>query len=183
MTSDGWLDSWTSATWYSHQDIPELRRVSLLLFHRSQAVATMSLPTTTHRMSCCSLRNSISAGANIRETISTARCSIALRLQYKAFHSVAGEDAFFDEQIQAIERRWRAPRFTGIKRPYTAMDVATKQGTLPQSYPSSSMAGRLFQLLQDRTERGEPVHTSTAHEPAFRSYADPPQWVLSTLCK
>jgi isocitrate lyase len=71
-----------------------------------------------------------------------------------------GEDELFEQQVKQIEAWWASPRFAGIKRPYSAREVATKMGTLQQAYPSSVMARKLFDLLNERAESGSPVHTS-----------------------
>lgn len=73
----------------------------------------------------------------------------------------AAEDALFDAQVAEIEAWWQTDRFKGIKRPYSAVDVATKRGSQEQTYPSSVMAKKLFNLVQERLARGEPIHTST----------------------
>lgn len=73
----------------------------------------------------------------------------------------AAEDALFDAQVAEIEAWWKTDRYEGIKRPYSAVDVATKRGTQDQSYPSSVMARKLFDLIKERSSKGEPIHTST----------------------
>jgi isocitrate lyase len=70
------------------------------------------------------------------------------------------EDALYDAQVKEIEAWWSSPRFAGIKRPYTAADVASKRGTQQISYPSSVMATKLFNLVREREASGEPIHTS-----------------------
>jgi isocitrate lyase len=70
------------------------------------------------------------------------------------------EDALYDQQIRDVEAWWSSPRYEGIKRPYTAADVVSKRGSLQQSYPSSLMARKLFNLLNERAAAGQPVHTS-----------------------
>jgi hypothetical protein len=70
------------------------------------------------------------------------------------------EEAALEAEIKAIEEWWSSPRFKGIKRPYSAREVATKRGNLPQTYPSSEMAKKLFSLLSERSSQGLPVHTS-----------------------
>lgn len=70
------------------------------------------------------------------------------------------EDALFEEQVQAVNDWWASPRYKGIKRPYSAEDVVSKRGALQQSYPSSLMARKLFNLLEEKAAKGEPVHTS-----------------------
>ena len=69
------------------------------------------------------------------------------------------ERGFFDAQVSQVSTWWRSPRYKDIKRSYSAQDVASKRGTLQQSYPSSLMARKLFNLLQERASNGDPVHT------------------------
>lgn len=71
------------------------------------------------------------------------------------------EEAFFQNQVAKVREWWRSSRFDGIKRPYTAEEVVSKRGTLVQSYPSSLMAMKLHNLLQERASQGLPVHTSS----------------------
>lgn len=70
------------------------------------------------------------------------------------------EDKLFSQRINDIKKWWEIPRFRGIKRSYTAEDVASKSGSLEQTYPSSLMARKLFHLLEERSAAGEPVHIS-----------------------
>lgn len=70
------------------------------------------------------------------------------------------ENALFEEQVKQVEAWWKTPRYEGIKRPYSAADVVSKRGALQQSYPSSIMARKLFNLLNERAAEGKPVHTS-----------------------
>lgn len=70
------------------------------------------------------------------------------------------EDALYDQQIRDVETWWSSPRYEGIKRPYSAADVVSKRGSLQQTYPSSLMARKLFNLLNERAAAGQPVHTS-----------------------
>ncbi|KAG5976583.1 hypothetical protein E4U55_007282 [Claviceps digitariae] len=75
------------------------------------------------------------------------------------------EDALYEAQISEVQAWWSTPRYAGIKRPYSAVDVVTKRGTQKISYPSSVMASKLFNLIQDRQSRGEPIHTMGAIDP------------------
>ena len=70
------------------------------------------------------------------------------------------EQEIFDQQVQQVKEWWASPRFKGIKRPYTPEAVVSKRGTLQQVYPSSLMARKLFNLLEERHAQGKPVHTS-----------------------
>ena len=72
----------------------------------------------------------------------------------------AAEDVLFREQREEVRRSWASERFKGIKRPYSPEDVVSKRGTLQQTYPSSLMARKLFNLLNTRAKSGQPVHTS-----------------------
>lgn len=97
--------------------------------------------------------------------------------RYGDFHLVSqDEDVYFTRSVEKIEKKWQLPRHASIKRPYTAYDVATKQGTLLQSYPSSLMASKLLRLLQEKASRGEPLHTSMKRAIAFPPSADAYQW-------
>ncbi|KAL9599072.1 MAG: hypothetical protein Q9219_004106 [cf. Caloplaca sp. 3 TL-2023] len=66
------------------------------------------------------------------------------------------EDTVFEEQVQDVKRWWETPRFQGIKRSYTAEDIVQARGTLQQTYASSLMARKLFNLLQERAAAGKP---------------------------
>lgn len=70
------------------------------------------------------------------------------------------EDALYEQQIKEVEAWWATPRYDGIKRPYTAADIVSKRGSQLQSYPSSVMARKLFNLLKEREAAGKPIHTS-----------------------
>jgi isocitrate lyase len=70
------------------------------------------------------------------------------------------EDALYEAQVKEIEEWWASPRFAGIRRPYSAADVASKRGSQFFKYPSSVMATKLFNLIREREAKGEPLHTS-----------------------
>lgn len=72
----------------------------------------------------------------------------------------SAEDELFEKQVREVEAWWKTPRYEGIKRPYSAADVVSKRGSLQQTYPSSIMARKLFNLLNERAAEGKPVHTS-----------------------
>jgi isocitrate lyase len=72
----------------------------------------------------------------------------------------AAEDALYDAQVKSVKEWWDTPRFKDIKRPYSAEDVVARRGTLQQVYPSTVMARKLFNLLEEREKEGKPVHTS-----------------------
>lgn len=84
----------------------------------------------------------------------------AYQLLPEAQKAGAAEDALYEAQVKEIEEWWASPRFAGIRRPYSAADVATKRGTQHFKYPSSVMATKLFNLIREREAKGEPIHTS-----------------------
>ncbi|KAI9838831.1 MAG: hypothetical protein M1819_004037 [Sarea resinae] len=88
------------------------------------------------------------------------------------------EDALFEQEVREVEEWWTTPRYEGIKRPYSAEDVVSKRGTLQQTYPSSLMARKLFNLFKERGAVGEPVHTMGAIDPVQMTQQAPNQEVL-----
>ncbi|PNS14002.1 2-methylisocitrate lyase, mitochondrial [Sphaceloma murrayae] len=88
------------------------------------------------------------------------------------------EDALFDDQVKQVEEWWSSPRYEGIRRPYSAESVVSKRGTLQQVYPSSLMARKLFNLLEERAAKGEPVHTMGAIDPVQMTQQAPNQEIL-----
>jgi isocitrate lyase len=93
--------------------------------------------------------------------ISAALPSDSFQLLPESQKAGAAEDALYDQQIKDVEAWWASPRYEGIKRPYSAADVVSKRGSQLQSYPSSVMARKLFNLIKEREAKGEPIHTST----------------------
>lgn len=76
-----------------------------------------------------------------------------------------GEDLLFTEQVRAVTEWWNSRRYAGIRRPYTPEDVVSKRGALQQTYASSLMARKLFNLFKEREDQGLPVHTMGAIDP------------------
>lgn len=137
-----------------------LRTVSRSVTRQSRSLRTSSrtpqllrpLSTTVCRMS--------STLKTVDPPVSTVLPGDSFQLLPEASKAGQAEDALFDEQVQAVKDWWASPRYKGIKRPYSAEDVVSKRGALQQSYPSSLMARKLFNLLEERAAKGEPVHTS-----------------------
>ncbi|TAQ89646.1 hypothetical protein B7494_g2029 [Chlorociboria aeruginascens] len=77
----------------------------------------------------------------------------------------AAEDTLYEQQLKDVQAWWATPRYEGIKRPYSVEDVISKRGSQLQSYPSSVMARKLFDLIKDREAKGEPIHTMGAIDP------------------
>lgn len=96
----------------------------------------------------------------VNPPISTALPSDAFQLLPESQKAGQAEDALYEQQLKAVEAWWATPRYEGIKRPYSAADVVSKRGSQQQSYPSSVMARKLFNLIKEREAKGEPIHTS-----------------------
>ncbi|KAK0507384.1 hypothetical protein JMJ35_010422 [Cladonia borealis] len=101
----------------------------------------------------------------VEPPVSTILPSDSYQLLSTSAKSGSTEDALFDQQIKDVEQWWASSRYKGVKRPYSAEDVVSKRGTLQQTYPSSLMARKLFNLFRERAAAGEPVHTMGAIDP------------------
>ncbi|KAG9038853.1 hypothetical protein FRB95_014402 [Tulasnella sp. JGI-2019a] len=76
------------------------------------------------------------------------------------------EDAALKGRTAQVNEFFDSPRFKGIKRPYSAEVVATKQGNLPAlPLPSSLLADKLHALLTKAAEEKKPIHTMGAIDP------------------
>jgi isocitrate lyase len=163
-----------------------LRTVSRSVARQSRSLRTSSrtsqllrpLSTTAYRMSSSALKA-------VDPPVSAALPGDSFQLLPEASKAGQAEDALFDEQVQAVRDWWASPRYKGIKRPYSAEDVVSKRGSLQQSYPSSLMARKLFNLLEEKAAEGEPVHTSAyVRDPVaghVRPYSLPRMRSLPTL--
>ena len=136
-----------------------LRTVSRSIARRSLPIPKRSpqllrpLSTTLSRMSSSSLPSA-------SPPVSSALPAGSFQLLPEASKAGAAEDALFEAQVKQVEEWWASPRYKGIKRSYSAADVVSKRGTLQQTYPSSLMARKLFNLFEEKAAKGEPVHTS-----------------------
>ncbi|CZR51763.1 isocitrate lyase 2 [Phialocephala subalpina] len=110
--------------------------------------------------------------------ISTALPSDSFQLLPESEKAGAAEDELYEQQLKDVEAWWASPRYEGIKRPYSVADVVSKRGSQLQSYPSSVMARKLFNLLKEREAKGEPVHTMGAIDPVQMTQQAPNQEVL-----
>ncbi|RWA03645.1 hypothetical protein EKO27_g11457 [Xylaria grammica] len=114
----------------------------------------------------------------VEHPLSTALASDSFQLVPEAEKAGAAEDALYESQIKDVEAWWSTPRYAGIKRPYTAADVVSKRGSQMQSYPSSVMARKLFNLVQERLQIQKPIHTMGAIDPIQMTQQAPHQEVL-----
>ncbi|KKK19109.1 isocitrate lyase [Aspergillus ochraceoroseus] len=124
----------------------------------------------------------------VQPPVSTSLPGDSYQLLSTADKVGAAEDALYEQQIKDVEAWWKTPRFEGIRRPYSAADVVCKRGTLQQSYPSSLMARKLFNLLNERAAENKPVHTMGAIDPVQMTQQAPNQealyisgWACSSL--
>ena len=80
--------------------------------------------------------------------------------------SVDQEAADFKARCDALSQFFSLPRFKDIKRPYSAADVVSKQGSMPVlPLPSTLTADKLYARLSKAAEEGKPVHTMGAIDP------------------
>ncbi|KAJ7492153.1 isocitrate lyase [Mycena latifolia] len=80
--------------------------------------------------------------------------------------SLEEETLEFQERTAEMAQFFALPRFKDTKRPYSASDVAAKQGSLPVlPLPSTLLADKLYKLLSKAAEAGQPVHTMGAIDP------------------
>lgn len=96
----------------------------------------------------------------LENPISAALPSDSFQLLPESQKAGEAEDALYEQQLKDVEKWWASPRYEGIKRPYSAADVVSKRGSQMQTYPSSVMARKLFNLIKEREAKGEPIHTS-----------------------
>lgn len=161
---------------------------SLLISTRTTKCSTLSSPIHSRRLPTISARGMASSSFPTFSTpLSASLPSDSFQLLSESDKAGGYEDALYEQQIKDVEAWWATPRYAGIKRPYTAADVVSKRGSLQQSYPSSVMARKLWNLVQERLSRGEPLHTSMPQSSLrliSRLYdpdrALPCQWVPST---
>ncbi|EJD03764.1 isocitrate lyase and phosphorylmutase [Fomitiporia mediterranea MF3/22] len=80
--------------------------------------------------------------------------------------SIEHEASLFKGRCEHLEHFFALPRFKGIKRPYSAVDVVSKQGSLPVlPLPSTLTADKLHARLSKAATEGKPVHTMGAIDP------------------
>lgn len=114
----------------------------------------------------------------VQPLVSTTLPSDSFQLLSTEDKAGDAEDILFKEQVEQVKKWWSSPRYKGIKRPYTPEDVVSKRGSLQQTYPSSIMARKLFNLLAERAAEGKPVHTMGAIDPVQMTQQAPNQEIL-----
>lgn len=91
--------------------------------------------------------------------VSTQLPSDSFQLLSSSEKTGPAEDALYETQIEDVKSWWNSARYEGIKRPYSAEDIVSKRGALQQTYSSSLMARKLFELLKEKARVQQPVHT------------------------
>lgn len=138
-----------------------LRRIATQVPRRAVTVSTPRTHITTcpHAIRLLSTTATRSMPA-VSPPLTTSLPSDSFQLLSESKKPGPPEDALYEQQIKDVESWWATPRYAAIKRPYAAADVVSKRGSLQQSYPSSVMARKLWQLIQEKQKTGEPIHTS-----------------------
>lgn len=103
--------------------------------------------------------------ANANPSLSSLLSSESYQLLPTSSKAGAAEEDLYEQQLQDVKSWWASARFEGIRRPYSPEDVVSKRGSMLQTYPSSIMARKLFDLLNQRAATGDPVHTMGAIDP------------------
>jgi len=133
-----------------------LRRIATTVPRRVVAAKTSHLSIRAFSMS----PQRMAALKPLDNPISAALPSDSFQLLPEAQKAGAAEDSLYEQQLKDVEAWWASPRYEGVKRPYSVADVVSKRGSQMQSYPSSVMARKLFNLIKEREAQGEPIHTS-----------------------
>ncbi|KAH8684350.1 isocitrate lyase [Tricladium varicosporioides] len=153
-----------------------LRRVASTAPRRVVAAATRTSNLNLRLFSISASRMNVLKP--LQNPVSSVLPSDSFQLLPESQKAGAAEDALYEQQIKDVEMWWASPRYEGIKRPYSAADVVSKRGSQLQSYPSSVMARKLFNLIKEREAKGEPIHTMGAIDPVQMTQQAPNQEVL-----
>ncbi|PSS29671.1 hypothetical protein PHLCEN_2v2819 [Hermanssonia centrifuga] len=93
--------------------------------------------------------------------------------------SLHTEAAVFNARVDSVQAFFDQPRFAALKRPYTAANVASKQGSLPVlPLHGTLLADKLWRLFEERAAQGKPVHTMVTKS-ALTSGPSPSSSLLS----
>ena len=68
-------------------------------------------------------------------------------------------------QAKAIEKWWGSSRWAGIKRDYSAMEVAALRGTIIPDYNANATAAKAYALFRDLQGAGKATATFGALDP------------------
>ncbi|RAL61428.1 hypothetical protein DID88_009358 [Monilinia fructigena] len=151
------------------------RRITSVVPRRGSTARAPILTVRHLSASCCSRLPALIA---LSDPISRPLASDSFQLVPESQKAGTAEDELYEQQIKEVETWWNSPRYEGIKRPYSAADVVSKRGSQQQSYPSSVMARKLFNLIKEREAKGQPIHTMGAIDPVQMTQQAPNQEVL-----
>jgi isocitrate lyase len=79
--------------------------------------------------------------------------------------STGAEEDNFARRVKETQAFFDLPRFRKTERRFTAEQVVRLQGTLPQSYASSTQAEKMFALCAEHKKNGTTSHTFGALDP------------------
>lgn len=79
--------------------------------------------------------------------------------------NVDDEDKFFQDQVAELKQWWSQPRWRKTKRIYTPEEIAAKRGTLKISYPSSTQADKMYELVKEHDKNKTASFTFGALDP------------------
>ncbi|KAJ5661375.1 methylisocitrate lyase mitochondrial [Penicillium longicatenatum] len=150
------------------------RRLPYWLFQRSHATVPSRLARRSFTSGCPHMSAPPVQPAPLFATLP----SDSYQLLSTTDKAGPAEDALFEQQVRDVQYWWSSTRYEGIERPYSAEDVVGKRGSLQQTYPSSLMARKLLNLLNERATLGEPVHTMGAVDPVQMTQQAPNQEAL-----
>merc|ERR1740121_2891720 len=75
------------------------------------------------------------------------------------------EESAVAARINTMQQWMGQDRFKHIKRPYTAKEVISLQGTFPLHFPSASVSDTLYKMLREHQKNGTCSHTFGALDP------------------
>ncbi|KAL8407463.1 hypothetical protein RB594_006332 [Gaeumannomyces avenae] len=144
-----------------------LRAIPARVLHLQRAALRRPCNKAAVRLLSTSVRHAMPASPlpPVEPPLTAALPSDAFQILPEKLKAGAAEDALYEQQIRDVQAWWATPRYEGITRPYTAEDVVSKRGSQQQSYPCSTMARKLWNLIKEREAKGEPIHTMGAIDP------------------
>ncbi|CAM9310521.1 unnamed protein product, partial [Sphacelaria rigidula] len=71
----------------------------------------------------------------------------------------------FAREVERMKQWWTSPRFRHTLRPFSAEEVVSLRGTIPETYASNIQARKLWELLESKQTTGGFSHTFGALDP------------------
>lgn len=72
---------------------------------------------------------------------------------------------YLNEEAESIRAWWKEPRWVGVQRDYTPVEVAALRGTVTQHYSGSDAARKAYRLFRDLQAAGKATATFGALDP------------------